>query len=87
MPHLFGVSKYFYSNLVYYFNMNSFSKNLELLMQEKAVSQSQLAGILNVKQQTISRYIKGEREPSFDIVIEIAKYFNLTVGQLLGTEE
>ncbi|MCL2861697.1 MAG: helix-turn-helix domain-containing protein [Firmicutes bacterium] len=56
-------------------------------MVENETSQRQLAKVLNVKQQTISRYITGEREPNMDMVIEIARFFNVTVGQLLGTEE
>ncbi|MCL2375075.1 MAG: helix-turn-helix domain-containing protein [Firmicutes bacterium] len=67
--------------------MNTFAKNLELLMKENAVSQKQLAQIINVRQQTVSRYVKGAREPDIDILIEIAKFFNVTVGQLVGSEE
>lgn len=67
--------------------VNTFAKNLELLMKENAVSQKQLAQIINVRQQTVSRYVKGAREPDIDILIEIAKFFNVTVGQLVGSEE
>ena len=56
-------------------------------MKENAVSQKQLAQIINVRQQTVSRYVKGAREPDIDILIEIAKFFNVTVGQLVGSEE
>ena len=56
-------------------------------MSENNITQGKLAEVLNVKQQTISRYITGEREPDIDVIIKIAKFFNLTVGQLVGTEE
>jgi len=72
---------------VYIEFVNTFAKNLELLMKENAVSQKQLAQIINVRQQTVSRYVKGAREPDIDILIEIAKFFNVTVGQLVGSEE
>jgi len=67
--------------------MNTFAKNLGLLMSENLISQKMLAKELNVKQQTVSRYISGEREPDLDVVIKIANYFEITVGQLVGTEE
>ncbi|MCL2234472.1 MAG: helix-turn-helix domain-containing protein [Firmicutes bacterium] len=67
--------------------MNDFKKNLKLFMSENNITQGKLAEVLNVKQQTISRYITGEREPDIDVIIKIAKFFNLTVGQLVGTEE
>lgn len=57
------------------------------LMKENKISQSMLAKVLNVKQQTISRYIKGEREPDIDIIIAIAKYFEVTADYLLGLED
>jgi len=56
-------------------------------MKENSTSQKELAQELNVKQQTISRYINEEREPDIDIIIKIANYFEITVGQLVGSEE
>lgn len=76
-----------YPVLVYNFTMNKFSKNLTSLMKENSTSQKELAQELNVKQQTISRYINEEREPDIDIIIKIANYFEITVGQLVGSEE
>ena len=67
--------------------MNSFTKNLALLLKEHELHQNELAKRLNLSPQTINRYIKGEREPYFDTAIKIAKFFDITVGQLLGTEE
>lgn len=87
LVHLRGVRQHFYPTLVYIEFVNTFAKNLELLMKENAVSQKQLAQIINVRQQTVSRYVKGAREPDIDILIEIAKFFNVTVGQLVGSEE
>lgn len=53
-------------------------------MKENKISQSQLAAVLDVKQQTISRYMKGEREPTIEAIIEIAKYFGVSTDYLLG---
>jgi len=66
------------------FIMHSFAKNLTSLMKENGTSQSQLAKVLNVKQQTISRYINGEREPDIDTILLIAKFFEVSTDYLLG---
>jgi transcriptional regulator with XRE-family HTH domain len=67
--------------------MNNFAKKLTDLMKEHGTSQNQLAIILSVKQQTISRYINGEREPNIDTILEIAKYFDVSTDYLLGLED
>lgn len=64
--------------------MSSFSENLLELMKENNISQTQLAKVLGVKQQTVSRYIIGEREPDIDMIIKIAKYFDVSVDILFG---
>jgi transcriptional regulator with XRE-family HTH domain len=66
--------------------MNDFAKRLSLLMSQKGVSQTQLAEHLNVKQQTISKYINGIIEPGLDTVLKIAKYFDETTDYLLGAD-
>lgn len=76
--------KQFYSILVYNLFMNNFSEKLTDLMKENGISQNQLAKILNVKQQTISRYMNGTREPNIDTILAIAKYFEITTDYLLG---
>ena len=68
-------------------NMNNFAKNLTELMKESETSQNKLANALNVKQQTISRYINGEREPDIDTIIAIAKFFIVSTDYLLGLED
>ena len=67
--------------------MNNFAKKLAGLMKEHSISQNQLALILCVKQQTVSRYINGEREPNIDTILEIAKYFEVSTDYLLGLED
>jgi transcriptional regulator with XRE-family HTH domain len=67
--------------------MNDFAKKLTDLMKEHGISQNQLAKILSVKQQTISRYMKGEREPEIDTIIKIAKFFEVSTDYLLGLED
>ena len=66
--------------------MNNFSKILSELIKEKDISQNQLAKVLNVKQQTISKYIYGIVEPGIDTILKIADYFDVTTDYLFGRE-
>ena len=40
-----------------------------------------------VTNQTISLWETGQREPDFDTLVKIAKYFNVTTDYLLGIED
>ena len=62
-------------------------KILTELMTEKQVSQSQLARDIGLDQTTISKTLLGKNTPSIETAIKLAKYFDITVGQLVGTEE
>jgi len=43
-----------------------------------------LAQILGVSVQTVANYENGHRELNFDILLEIARFSNVTVDYLLG---
>ncbi len=59
-------------------------KRLRELRKEKNLAQWQLAGDLNVAQNTISRYETGQREASYSQLVQFAKYFDVSVDYLLG---
>ena len=40
-----------------------FGDRVSLLLEQQGISQREIAGILGITEATISRYIKGEREP------------------------
>lgn len=71
----------------YNINMNDFTQNLNLFMKEKNITQTRLSEILNVSQQTVSKYINGKIEPGIETVIKIARFFEVTVDCLLGLED
>ncbi|MCL2228627.1 MAG: helix-turn-helix domain-containing protein [Firmicutes bacterium] len=64
-----------------------FAKMLRELRIEKGHSQSELANALNATKQNISDWENEKCETSFEMLIKIANLFNVTVGQLLGSEE
>lgn len=59
-------------------------KNLKLLRQKYGLSQSDLASILNLSQQSIYKYENGISEPSIETLISLATYFDTSVDYLIG---
>lgn len=61
-----------------------FIKRLEALMEEKDMSQTELANKIGTTNVTISRYLSGERIPRLEIVAKIAEVFHTSVDYLVG---
>ena len=62
---------------------------LELVMQrieEKKISQTKLAQKLGLTKSVISAYETGLRMPSYDVLVNIARIYNVTTDFLLGLE-
>ena len=51
------------------------------------MTQGQLAKMLNVADASIRDWENRGIRPNYETLCEIAKIFNVTVGQLLGVEE
>lgn len=54
---------------------------------DKNLTQKQLGDILKVGTTSVSDWETRGYEPSYQTLINLAIYFNVTVGQLVGTEE
>ena len=48
------------------------------------LSQMEVAQKLNLKQGAYSRYELGQRQPDFDMLVKIAKVYDVSVDYLLG---
>ena len=57
------------------------------IRQEKKLSQKDLAKKLNISQQAISLYEKGDREPKLETWQKLADYFNVSVPYLQGIDQ
>ncbi len=57
------------------------------LRKERHITQIKMAMDLNMSQNTISRYERGEREPGISELIAIADYFHVSVDYLIGRTE
>lgn len=64
-----------------------FSERLRELRQNKGLSQSQLADVLNISKSAISMYELGKREPDLETLEGIADFFNVDINYLLGKED
>lgn len=62
-------------------------KNLKLLRRQHNLSQKEIGNIFHASQNTVSQWENGTRKPSYDIIQEIADYFDVSVDYLLGRQE
>ena len=67
--------------------MVRFSEKLKELREEKNLKQSDLGKLLSVDQSTICTWETGSREPDFEMLVKLAKLFDVTTDYLLGVED
>lgn len=66
--------------------MNYFAYNLKILRLEKKLSQPKLATALGVSKGMISFWENGKYEPTATSIINVAKFFNISIDNLLLTK-
>jgi len=66
--------------------MNYFAYNLKILRKEKGLSQPELAKKLNVSKGIISFWENEKYEPTASSIIVVAKFFNISIDDLLLTK-
>ncbi len=64
-----------------------FGRRLQLLLEEQNLKQKDLAAWLHLASSTLSGYVSGTRQPSFETLIQIATYFGVTTDYLLGSSK
>ena len=65
--------------------MSKFSERFRELKNRSELTLKELSEELNISVPNLSYYMKG-REPSYDILIRIADYFDVTIDWLVGRE-
>lgn len=63
-----------------------FSARFSLAIKQSNLTQKQIAKALNISEQTICRYKKGDRTPDLCELCRLAKFFGVTTDWLLGAE-
>ena len=61
----------------------SIGRNLTLIMYDKKIKQKDIADHLGVTQQTISKFINGEKIPSVVRLMQIAECLGVTLDDLV----
>lgn len=61
----------------------SFGENLRTLIEEKDITQKELARQLNIAPSTLGSYVQNTREPDFSTLKMIAGYFDVSIDYLL----
>lgn len=64
-----------------------FNEKLQALRKQKGLTQEELAAALYVSRTAVSKWESGRGYPNIDTIKNIAKFFNLTVDELLSGEE
>ncbi|MBQ3020050.1 MAG: helix-turn-helix transcriptional regulator [Clostridia bacterium] len=64
--------------------MENLGNKLKELRKEKGLTQKALASILNLNSVTYLRYEKEQRMPPLNLLIEIARFFDVSTDYLLG---
>ena len=59
-------------------------KRLKDLRAERGLPQDVFASCLGVKRSTLSMYEADKRNPSYTVLIRLARYFEVTTDYLLG---
>ena len=67
--------------------MKIFAKILKELRKENNMSQSEMAKLLHIKQQSYARYENDTAEPSYSTLVEISNIFDVSCDFLLGKKE
>lgn len=74
--------------MCYYINIERvialFGDRLKILRNEKGMTQSDLAKLLDISPSTIGMYEQGRRDPDTKTLKFLAEYFDVSIDYLLG---
>lgn len=64
-----------------------FPDRLKAIREDKGITQKHLAEVLSITISTISHYENGTREPSIEILIQMAEVLGVSVDYLVGSTD
>ena len=68
-------------------SMSCFAERLKELRVERGLSQAQLAKAVGLSNGAIGFWELGKRVPNLDAVIDLAKFFNVSLDYIAGLED
>lgn len=67
--------------------MFNFSAHLKTLRTSHGLTQKQLAQLTGLSERGIQNYELGERKPTYDALIALADYFDVSLDYLVGRSD
>ena len=64
--------------------MERFEKNVKLMLEEKGISQAELARRLKTGKSTITGWLKEHKEPTISNIEKLLEEFNCTFEELIN---
>ena len=64
--------------------MSTFTKRVKSILEEKKITQKQLAQLSGIAEASICRYLRGDSEPRLDIIAKIANALDVSEAYLIG---
>ena len=65
----------------------SWQEKVKNLMMDRGINQKQLSQLSGITESSVSRYLRSERRPRLDIVVNFAKAFGVSTDYLLDDGE
>ena len=59
---------------------------IKMLMEEKQLTQKELANLSGITEASMSKYLSGERTPRIDVIVNIANALGVTTDELIGND-
>lgn len=59
---------------------------IKMLMEEKHLTQKELANLSGITEASMSKYLSGERTPRIDVIVNIANALGVTTDELIGND-
>lgn len=66
--------------------MAVFGDRLRFLRESRKITQIRLSTHLGINQEAISAYERKESMPNIDVLVEISRFFNVSIDYLLGLD-
>ena len=60
---------------------------LKSVRKKRRLNQQKVAMDLNISREALSYYENGKREPSLALLVEMSRYFNVSINYLITGEE
>lgn len=60
---------------------------LRLVRKARNLNQQKVAMDLNISRESLSYYENGKREPSLALLVEMSRYFNVSINYLITGKE